>query len=416
MTRRLTYLLAAITGASAVVRVWGLGRQALTLDELLMLPTAHHYMRFGVPRPEMPFHPNLRNILLDFSGRLLGSSAAGLKGWSVLFGVLSVLLLGLLIWRLTRSEIATLVAASLLAFDPLSIYMSRSALQDGWTVFFALAGLHLALNVIETESLPGVVRSSLFCGIAFGLGVSSKFYVIPIEGAAIAYLVVVLWRQNRRPLAVWVSSTVLLTSVFVFTLTYYPWFRAGHSASEWFAYLGALMQSIATHSIQITDNADTHAWQWFVRPFVAWQELQYAVPLPRMGIAVANPVSWLAVLASAVVVFVARRKRKGDAILLGLFLASYVPLLVAGRPIWVLSAVSVLPFAFALVGLTVDEVAHRFGGTRTAIAYVVAVSLVSAALFPGVTGDALKIGYLRQAVRRAAGNAPMLEPIERQLR
>lgn len=415
MTRRFTYLIAATAAIGAVARVWGLGRQALTLDELLMLPTANHYVRFGVPRPELPFHPNLRNILLYLSGQMFGTSAAGLKGWSVLFGVLSVVLLGLLVWRLTRSETASVVAATLLAIDPLSIYMSRSGLQDGWTTFFALAGLHFALSVIESERGAFATWGPLLCGAVFGLGVATKFYVIPIEATAIIYVAVVLWRQGRRPLAVWASAAVLLSSLLAFTLTYLPWFAAGHSVPEWFAYLRALNEAISSHSISLIDNTDTRAWQWFVKPFVAWQEMEYAYPLPGMGIALANPVTWLATIPAAVVVVLRQRAQRGAMILLGLLAVSYVPLLVVSRPIWVLSAVSVVPFAFAITAVALKEVARRIGGMKVVMTYVAAAALLSAALFPGVTGDALDVGYLRVAVRRAAGTGSLLPPIEEQL-
>lgn len=422
MTRRFAYLLTAITGAAALVRVWGIGQQALTLDELLMLPTANHFVRFGVPRPELPFHPNLRNILLYSSGRVFGASAAGLKGWSILFGVLSVSLLGLLVWRLTRSETASLVAATLLAFDPLSVYMSRSALQDCWTVFFTLAGLHLALSIIDAK--PGTASSGAtefatwgapLCGAMFGLGVASKFYVVPIEAVTIVYVAVVLWRHGRRPLAVWVSGAVAITSIFVFTLTYVPWFRAGNSAVEWFTYQRALLQAIGLHAIHIPLDADIHAWQWFLRPFVAWQEMEYASPLPKVSSGIANPFTWLVVLPSAAIVLRSVRKQRGAATLLGLFLISYVFMLSPNRPIWVLSAVSVEPFAFAIVGLAVDRIGQYKGGAKTAIAYVLVATAVSVALLPGAIGNALETEYLRKVVRRASYPGELLPPIQQQL-
>lgn len=415
MTRRFRCLMAAITVVGAAVRVWQLNLQALTLDELLMLPTANQYVRFGVPRPELPFHPNLRNVLLYVSGRVAGTSVMGLKGWSLVFGIFSVLMLGMLVWRLTHSETASLVAAALLAVDPLSVYMSRSGLQDGWTAFFALAGVHLAVSVMNSKRPSFAMWGSIACGVVFGLGVSAKFYPVPIEAATIAYLAWVFWRQGRRPLAVWAAGSILMSSVLVYLLTFVPWFSAGHSAGEWFAYVQALLQATATHSISLPDNVDTHAWQWFLRPFVVWQEMEYAVPLPRMGTAVANPITWLAVLVSAAAVWVTRRRQRGVAVLLGLFAASYLPLVVVSRPIWVLSAVSVVPFAFALVGVAVDEAGRRFGGWKTAVAYTLLATLLSAALFPGVTGHALDVSYLRKAVRRAAGTSVLLPPVEKQL-
>lgn len=414
MNRRLMALLLAVTTAGAAVRLWGIGLQTLTLDEILMHPTAVQYMRFGVPRPEMPFHPNLRNILLYLSERVLGSTAIGLKGWSLLFGILSVLLLGLLVWRLTHDKTASLIAAVLLASDPLSIYLSRSGLQDGWAPFWTLVALHVLLSVMETPSGAITVWGPLLCGALFGLGVTSKFYVVPIEAACILYVFVVFWRQGRGPLAIWTAGATLFSSLLVFILTYAPWFAAGHSVSEWLTYQQALLETMTSHSRGFPDNRDIRAWEWFVRPFVAWQEMQYASPLPRMAIALASPLTWLVVLPAMAWTAIRQRSERGTMILLGLFLAAYVPLLTVNRFIYVFSATIVLPFAFALIGIAVSAVARRFG-TWTALAYAVLVIAMSAALFPGVTGHALDHGYLRQAVRRAAGTATLIPPLEQQL-
>ncbi len=415
MTRRFIGALSAITGIGIVARLWDIGRQALTLDEILMQPTAVHYVRFGVPRPEMALHPNLRNILLYLSGQLLGPTAAGLKGWSLLFGVLIVPLLGLFVWRLTHNSVASLVAATLIAFDPLCIYLSRSALQDGWTPFWALVGLHLMLTVLRSRGGASALGGTVLAGIAFGLGVASKYYVIPIEAACVLFALVSFWRRGLRPLAVWVAVGTILSSLLVFLLTYAPWFAAGHSVPEWFSYQQALLQSISTHDVVELGNHDIRAWAWFVRPFVAWQEMQYAAPLPRIAIAVANPLTWLAVLPA--IAFLARAKQhsyRPAQWLFGLFLAAYLPLLAANRFIYVFSAVIVLPFAFALIGLAAAELARRFNGYAV-VAYVALAIVVSGALYPGVTGHALDVPYLRQAVIRAAGSDRFIPPVETQL-
>ena len=246
-----------------------------------------------------------------------------------------------------------------------------SALQDGWTVFFALAGLHLALSVLESEGGAFSVWGPLLCGVTFGLGVASKFYVIPIEAVTIVYLAVVLWRQGRRPLAVWVSGAMLLSSLLTFTLTYVPWFR-GWQLGDGVVRLSrsASGGDQSSHAIFLPDNADIRAWQWFVRPFVAWQEMEYAVPLPRMGIALANPVTWLAVLASAVVVFIKRRTERGATILLGA-----LSRLVRAAPRREPPDLGPLGGERAAVrlrarGLAVEEVGEPLGRDKTVIAYV----------------------------------------------
>lgn len=413
MKRRVTLLIGAATFLGALLRLWAIGRQWMTADEILSLPTAVSYVRTGWGAPLMPFHPELRNLLVYAASRAFGAGLITYKGWSLFFGILAVPLLGLLVWRLTHSTVAASLAALLLALDPTSIYWSRSALQDGWTVFFALAGVLVTVEIARSEKRSRWLWLPLVAGAIFGLGTAAKFYVIPVELAAAGYLAWTAGRRRRPADAAWAVVAILGGSLVAFVLTYAPWFAAGHSAAEWFPFERSVVATMATASIQAPYNRFTHAWQWFVVPFVGWNEIEFGWPLPSLGLAVANPFTWLVVLPSSAYLFWMRRDALGMWLLQLFFWAAYVPYLLISRHINTFGALVALPFAFALVALAAADLSRRWG-SRIAIGYAALVVVTSLALYPGAIGHGADTPYLAPLVRYQS-SAPLLPMIQEQL-
>ncbi len=410
----LALVLGAITLLAAVLRLWGIGSQPLTLDEIMTPATAVSYVHLGVPGPTMPFHPNLRNILIDFSLHLFGPSAAGIKGWSLLFGTLCVPLVGLLVWRVSRSIAASGAVALLIATDPLMLDFSRQAIQEIWTTFFCLLALWLVSFLLDTDDRWAWIGLPIAAGVAFGCGVASKFYVVPLEAAAMLYLGWIALRRRGWADAVWVSGSILGVSFLTFVLTYAPWFGNGHSAVEWFAYQRALVETISTHSFQLGLNRFIQPVLWFNKPFVGWMDMQYARPLPAVAVAAGNPFTWLMVFPAAIYLLVRRRNWYANRVMQGLFWVSYLPLAFAGRFIYVFSAVIVLPFAFALLALALVDLAKRYG-TWLFYGYLVIAVLSALLLDPAAVGGTLRFNYLKPLVHYES-SGPLIPPIEQQLK
>ena len=72
---------------------------------------------------------------------------------SLLLGILGVPLLGILVYRITGSRIAGVLAAFLLALDPVHITFSRQALQEVHTIFFLLLAAVLIITYWPALSL-----------------------------------------------------------------------------------------------------------------------------------------------------------------------------------------------------------------------------------------------------------------------
>jgi len=170
-------------------------------------------------------HPKLRNILVFLAIKGFGTNTEGFRAASLAFGILTIPLTGLVARRLTRSDVAALLAALFMAFDAIHIELSRQAIQEVYMPFFILLGIYLALRHQEKKNMVLLVLS----GVMFGLGLASKWNVaVPL---ALTLMLLVYLCLKRAELSPFEKSAELLLyfAIFVvlplttYVLTYYPW-------------------------------------------------------------------------------------------------------------------------------------------------------------------------------------------------
>lgn len=403
--KRFFGFLLAISALGVFLRLYGITGQPLSMDEVQTAFTALNYVESGQFGPIMPYHPNLRNLLVHASMRVFGGNVFGLRAFSLLFGALGVPLLGLMVLRITKKPVAGLFAAFFLAVDPVHIMFSRQAIQEVHTAFFFMLGTLLAVTAVDGQS-SGDKREAMLLplsGAVFGLGLASKAHALFPLLVCLGYLAQRSAR-GRVGVSVWALRAVSLTlmPLAVYILTYYPWFGRGYGVGDWVFMQKSLFSWMATHTGNPMDSlVDTRAWQWFVRPFMGYGNFSLVDGKHFVTVAMGNPLVWMAVLPSAL--FATYRSAKGGLLggwlLLALFFASYLPLALTTRPIWVMSSIAVTPFAYGLVGLVACWFRERFG--RVAIgAYVAAVMVVSILLYPIAIGKAWDYEFLRPIIKR----------------
>lgn len=381
-----------------MLRLYSLSTQPALPDEIQAAFSAAHYSEDGQFGPTMWYHPNLRNIVLYGSGRAFGWGSFALRGMSLLTGILSVPLLGILLYLLTQNKPASLLASFLLAVDQVHITFSRQAIQETWTTFFFLLGTVLAVLHFQREK-PWLLMAS---GVVFGLGIASKFHALfPLLvclGAGIA----LSGRERSFSKGAFTVSCLVLLPAAVYVLTYIPWFGRGYDGVEWVQMQKVLFGKMMTHQGNPMDQIiDTAAWQWFLRP-MGYANFVFAGDRPHITVAYSNPFAWLPILPAAAYLardIVRKRysagERRGIVFLLLLFVVSYLPLAVSLRPIWLLSSLAVLPFAFMLSAVAVMQWSKAAAWGRKALAgYVVVVLVSAAALYPMALGKGKQFGYL----------------------
>ncbi len=400
MSRRALFTLVVVTVLAFGLRAWGLGQQVPTGDDIGVALSADHWVLHGQTGPSVGYHPRLRDALTYLSLGLFGPTAIGLKGFSLLLGTLCIPLTGLIAWRLTRNPVVLLIAATLLAFDGASIDYSRQAIQESQTTFFILLGTWLALEA-TVRGLDGPQRWLVpLSGLSFGLGVSSKFYALPPLVVSVVILLLASRKRRRWDESMFVAASLVGVPALVYLLSYAPWFTRGYGLWDFIVYQRALMESILTHSrtwgfIKFDEPA-----LWFVQPFMGFADFVVDPQgVGHLSVAAGNPLVWLMVLPAVLYSLIVKGHRRSHQLAQAYFWVSYLPLALSPRPVWLLSAIPIVPFAILIVSLVLADLGTRYG-MRWVYLYLTAVVVTSLALYPLAVGRALDFGYLRPIVER----------------
>ena len=416
-SRRFLFGTLLITLLGLLLRCFQLSAQPASPDDLSVAISTVNYLEFGQLGPTMWNHPDLRSLFIYFTLHVFGSGVLGVKGVSLLLGSCCVPLVSLVARRLLADERIALTAALLWAAEPLCIDFSRQAINDIYLAFFPLAGIYLVCRHRDRGGAWWLVAA----GISFGCGIASKWSGVFPLAVTWALIAAAIWRAENvnRPeklsrLMLSLATLVILPAT-IYLLTFIPWFGRGYSIGEW----PALQQSMYKETSQHTgyhplseDRRDHWAYEWFVIP------VTYADPFfnqePGVGeggangmtqtvlLDVANPLVWLLVYpALAFLAFRGVRQRDEGALLLsGLFLISYLPLVLARRPIWLDTALSVLPYAMMMVAAFVWWLASQSRRPRLLVGgYLVLLLAVDGISYPLAIGKGAGIPALRGYLR-----------------
>jgi len=394
----------ALAAVALLVRGLGLTSEPLLSDDLGCGVSAVNFVERGQIGPTMWQHPRLRDLAVYASMLALGPTKLGFALPSLLLGVLAVPALALLGRRIGGARVG-LVAAALLAVDALHVGMSRQAVAEVFTTFFAITGALLALEFDRTRRLAPLFAA----GIVFGLGAAAKWSVV---GAAFAAAVWLGWRELRQAggrrevaarTAVLVAALVVVPAT-VYLLTWTPWFLHGRDLFDFVRLHRAMAAEAATH--QGFTRAEVllphRAIAWFTVP-TGYASFAAGPQGPVPYVFVTNPIVWLLVLPAAALVARAawRERRAHDALLLALFAATYLPFAAVGRPIWLHSALAPEPFALLLVATLVVRASSRVTRPGLALAaYLVATIAISIPLDLLATGRGWESPALRGIAAR----------------
>jgi len=253
-----------------------------------------------------------------------------------------------------------------------------------------------ALRAESTRSWRWLVP---LAGLSFGLGAAEKFYALPLLAVSLGLLVFSAWKRRCADEALLAAMALGPLPFLVYLLTYIPWFDRGYDLSEWVRYQAALIGAMASFTRPAVGfRANDKALWWFLRPFYGHDEVAFtAAHQVQLSVAVGNPFVWLAVLPAVGYALLSPQQRRRDALLLTFFLAAYVPFVLSGRQIWVLSSVAVIPFAAGVLGSVLAGLSRRHGA-RLVWVYASMVLVTSLLLYPLAIGRALDFSYLQPIV------------------
>lgn len=352
--------------------------QLVVDDSSLNVPNVSAFVRFGMLAPDNWWTPPLKHLTLFGSMLLFGDDPVGWRLRSVFLGGLTVLLVFLLAREALLSQFTAWTAAALLTLDPLSLLYARSTTEE------VLAGALLVASVLVTlRALRPTVESGrtaggllLAAGVLFGLALSARWFaVIPLIATALFWIT----RERVSSARILDAATYfVLVPVTVYAAAYLPWLLQGHS----------LIDLVGLHA----DGLRAQGSVGFARMDALQGPLRWLFgfvsaggPLSQSGgrvpysLTMSNPPVW--VLFTPALVWLAwgwRQARKPELALIAIaFVATYVFFVASPRPIYLYSAVAILPFAMIVIA---DAVAALPRGWR--VAAVVLLVLWCAYLYP----------------------------------
>ncbi len=361
-------MLVGVFALALLLRGAALDRDAgYTGDEPMHVLNASEYAERGQLAPDHWYHPPLKHLVTYATIRIAGDNPYGWRSANVAFGAASVALSFLLADALLGSSVAALVAALLLAMDPLHLLLSRSTFEEIRAVFFVLLGQLLAVRYWRSGSRAALV----LCGAAFGAAVAFKTYTVVLLVALAAALGTAAVRRRRPGELLDVVTALILVPFAVYLAAFAPWFHRGYGLGEWLVHQRWAFVEASTAAAERFDpmllRLD-HPAGWFVRP------LGIAVPVPSPStrfLLLSNDLPvWALVLPSlALALWDGVRERRWELLALpAAFAAAYVPLLLAPRPIFLYSSLVPLPFGFLAVGYAAQRVLGRRAVAFAAVA------------------------------------------------
>jgi dolichyl-phosphate-mannose-protein mannosyltransferase len=393
MMRRDTIGIAgALLALALALRVHGVAEPPYyTGDEGYHVPAAKQFLASGQTETTTWSQPPLALVLLGLTIELVGDGPWGWRLRSVVLGSLAALGLALLGGALfpDRRRVGW-IAGVLLALEPLHVLLSRSTLEEVQTATFFLFAAWLTVRHLRTGR-PGLVLA----GVLLGCAHASKAYYHVAGLVLLAALLVALHRRGAPPGA-YVHAVLCFTIVpaTVYLAAYLPWFRRGYTLAEFLEVQRAAWHAVGAKTLDTFVNGPMLATagrpgSWFLRPALFGFRLPSAPEDVRLLLFAKNPLTWLAVLpaAAAVATRAGTRREPGEALLLAVLAATYVPLLLLARPIFLYSAVAVLPFGLLAIARVLDLVWDR--SRALAVSGLLVVCAASLYLYPVATGLAV---------------------------
>ena len=153
-SKKIYFIIVLILLVGTLLRVYNLSSESLTFDEAdTLMIKEHPNSDYGNP----PFYYSF----LDFWTKLFGDSEFSIRFPSVIFGLLSILVLYYLTSSLFNKRIA-LLSALILAVNPFHIYLSQQARMYSLFTLFSLLSLFYFFKILKEDRKTNMILYLVF--------------------------------------------------------------------------------------------------------------------------------------------------------------------------------------------------------------------------------------------------------------
>jgi mannosyltransferase len=207
----ITVALIALLIIAVSIRLIGIGKESVWLDEAITLRQAEQPMAITIHFVANDSHFPLYVILMHFWVRLFGISEIAARMLSLVFGVGSVYLIFLLGKRLFSPRVG-LIAAAFLTFAPQMVYYSQEARLYTLFLFLTMLSCYFYVQLLEQQSKKNI---ALYIAATTLLIYTHMFAFLTLFCQAIHYLYIN--RRSTKRIAQWLIILAILFILFT------PW-------------------------------------------------------------------------------------------------------------------------------------------------------------------------------------------------
>lgn len=404
------YIVLFICSLALILRFWGVTDvNSHVGDEWMFVPASENYFNSGHSAPDSWLHPPFHYYLLRANILLFGDNALGWRSGNVLFGALSVLLLILVGRELFDDKRIAYIAGALLAVEPFHIVLSRSSFREVPSVFLFLVAVYGIVRYLKGRS-----GSLLQAGVFLGLAIALKWYYIPALAVLLLFTLIYKYKEVGLKLIDLGHVTVVMTIIplAIYLITFYPWFQRGYTLPEfidmqldvYYENQNLVIESFSDYFLKSTLSSPS---EWFLKPLISAALFAQDGMMGKFFVFMSNPPFWLLTF-PAFGYLLYRTQREKDKFLLlvlVLFIAIYLQFVIVKRPIFLYSALVVLPFAYLAVSFLLVSLLSRLNKAHfyytTLLTFIFLWGLY---LYPFVTSRFVPIFLYSPLVRISTGS------------
>ncbi len=389
-------LLAAVLIFAGIFRFWAAFDYADYIgDEVLIVPAAKSLVTYGTTSEWK--YPQINGIIIACTIRLFGDNPVGWRVSGSLLGTASVLLVYLIAHLLYADTRISVLAASILAFDPFNIYFCRVAMIETPVVFFFLLFLYLILEHTEKNR-----QTLTLAGIAMGLTIATKAYFVFAIPVVIVFSLFRDHQANKNNFYISCFEYIIklaLLPLAVYLFSYIFWFGRGYSFKEFFEFRYDAYWLFNNNYKFLNEEILAKGgkpWEWFLKPILYGNRLITEGEQARYEIEINNPLFRLMVFPALFIVLINGVKQRIATWFLApaLFVSCYLLFFMTNRVFNSYSALVLLPFAYLTLAHAVVFSSGKYNrATEVTILFFCVAFLLGWYLFPLTAGFLVTTSY-----------------------